>query len=611
MHPELPLFISIWKRRLMSSPLPLVLRSDQSADRKGKQLATVHIPYERGPFEVAAVQGRTIHPNGSVVALSGKPSDLLVFKGAGHRYQDMTFTLPAVEVGSIIEYRYQIRYKEDQVSSPIWMVQQPYFVHKAHYFFNPVFSVGQQVVDDHNQIAGGVMYATRLPYGGQVVQDSMHRYNLDVTNVPPLPRGDFLPPLNTLRESVIFYYTNANSGPEYWKTEGRFWAKKAERFCSVSSVTKKAAAELVAPGDSEEAKARKLYAAVMKIDNTDFDSSPNAKTKENKDAGSVWKQQRGTSDDIAMLYVSMARAAGLAAWPMQVVNRDRAEYEATYLSMDQFDDYIVVIEINGKDVYLDPGQKMCAFGVMHWKHELAKGFRLNKDGASIEETPAGPPKAAVVQRIADITLDEKAEITGTGRIVLSGQEALYWRQLALLEVMDELAKDFNDYLTRSLPEGVKGKLERFDGLDDYDANLTARIMLSGNLGALTAKRAILPAFLFEARGGQPFLEDLTREVPVDLHYATMEEDEITYHFLPAIKVASIPHGEAVNWADRIVFNSSVTQSGAAITAKRTFVRNSAVLASTLYNTLRYVYQKISSADQQQIVLNRDSETVPN
>jgi len=248
---------------------------------------------------------------------------------------------------------------------------------------------------------------------------------------------------------------------------------------------------------------------------------------------------------------------------------------------------------------------------MHWKHELTKGFRLNKDGASIEETPAGPPKAAVVQRIADITLDEKAEITGTGRIVLSGQEALYWRQLALLEVMDELAKDFNDYLTRSLPEGVKGKLERFDGLDDYDANLTARITLSGNLGALTAKRAILPAFLFEARGGQPFLEDLTREVPVDLHYATMEEDEITYHFLPAIQVASIPRGEAVNWADRIVFNSSVTQSGAAITAKRTFVRNSAVLASTLYSTLRYVYQKISSADQQQIVLNRDSQTVPN
>ena len=24
--------------------------------------------------------------------------------------------------------------------------------------------------------------------------------------------------------------------------------------------------------------------------------------------------------------------------------------------------------LDGKDVYLDPGQKMCPFGLLHWKH---------------------------------------------------------------------------------------------------------------------------------------------------------------------------------------------------------------------------------------------------
>jgi hypothetical protein len=578
---------------------------------KGKELATVHVPYERGPFQVAAVEGRTIHSDGSIVAFRGKPSDLLAFKGGGHQYNEMTFTLPAVEVGSVIEYRLQIRYKEDKVSSPVWMIQQRYFVHRAHYFFNPVFNVGQDVVDEHGQIAGGLMYATRVPYGGQVVEDSMHRYTLDVADVPPLPSGDYLPPLNTVRESVIFYYTNANSGPEYWKTEGKFWARNVERFCSPSGAIKKAAADLVAPGESNEAKARKIYAAVMKIDNTDFDGSHDPKTKGNKDAGSVLKQQRGSSADIALLYVSLARAAGLEAWPMQVVNRDHAEFEPTYLSMDQFDDYIVVIQINGKDVYIDPGQKMCSFGVLHWKHELTKGFRLSSDGASIEETPAGPPKAAVIRRIADITLDEMAAVTGPGRFVLGGQEALNWRQLALLETKDELAKNFNDYLSGSLPEGVKGELTGFDGLDDYESDLTAHIMISGSLGALTAKRVILPAFLFEARGKHPFLEDDTREVPVDLHYATMEQDEVTYHLSPTMKITSMPHGDSVEWASRIGFTFGLKEHDGAIVATRSFIRTSAVLDSSLYSTLRYVYQKISAADQQQIVLDRAGQTASN
>ena len=34
----------------------------------------------------------------------------------------------------------------------------------------------------------------------------------------------------------------------------------------------------------------------------------------------------------------------------------------------QLDDYIAIVVLDGKDVYLDPGQKMCPFGLLHWKH---------------------------------------------------------------------------------------------------------------------------------------------------------------------------------------------------------------------------------------------------
>jgi hypothetical protein len=578
---------------------------------KGKELATVHVPYEKGQFTVAAIRGRTIHPDGTIVPLQAKPTDLMTYRGGGRQFNDKTFTLPSVEVGSILEYYLQLRY-EDGASPPEWVIQQPYFVHKAHYFFNPVFNIGQDVVDKHGQVAGGLMYATRLPYGGQVAEDSIHRYTLDVADVPPMPTGDYMPPVNNLRESVIFFYTNANSGPEFWEREGKYWAKNAERFTANSGVIKKAAADIVASGDSDEVKARKIYAAVMKLDNTDFSgTTAPPKTKGNKDAASVWKQQRGTSDEITLLYIALARAAGVKAWPMQVVNRDRALYEPTNLSTEQFDDYIAIVELGGKEVYLDPGQKMAGFGVVHWKHEIAKGFKLTDKGVSIEETPAGPAKAASVQRFGDVGIDDKGTVTGTARFVFGGLEALLWRQLALLEQKDALAKDFSDYLDESLPEGVKGELDHFDGLAEFEGDLTAQIKLTGTLGATTAKRVIVPAFFFEARGKHPFVDEDSREVPVDLRYATMEQDDVTYRLPTGMKIASIPRNDDIAWAGRLGLTVALKQGDGTVNVKRSFVRAAAMFDPSLYGNLRYIYRRISNSDQQQIVLERGTETAAN
>lgn len=573
---------------------------------KGKELATVRVPYEHGQYTVSAIQGRTIHSDGSIVSLAAKPSDLMAFKGGGHQYNQMTFNLPSVEVGSILEYRLQIRYSEDSVSSPEWIIQQPYFVHRAHYFFNPTFNVGRQVVDEHGQIADGLMYSTRLRSGAQVVQDSLHRYTLDVTDIPPLPSGDWLPPLNAVRDRVIFFYTNVNSGAEYWDREAKYWTKNAERFTSPSGVIKKAAAELVASGDNEQARARKIYAAVMKIDNRDFAHSggEGSKPKGSKDAGAVWKQQSGTSDEITLLYIALARAAGLKAWPMQVVDRDRATFESIYLNTSQFDDFIAIVQIDGKDVYLDPGEKMCSFGNLHWTHELATGFRQTEKDTSIETTPAGPAKSADIQRFADIAIDEKGGAQGTIRLVMTGQEALYWRQVAQENERKEVSRRFNERMSANLPEGVTADFDHFDGLDDYDGNLVATAKVSGTLGSATGKRLIVPALFFESRGKHPFVEQEKRATPIDLHYATTEEDDVSYRFSSGVDVATIPQSANVSWGDHASLQIRHIANGNSFRVTRNLVRNSAVLDAGYYSVLRDFYLQMSQADQQQIVLTR-------
>ncbi|MGH9591119.1 MAG: transglutaminase, partial [Terracidiphilus sp.] len=66
---------------------------------KGKDLATVDIPYERSQFKITNVEGRTIHPDGTVFKLTAKPEDLMTSKSGDMVMARKVFTLPNVTVG--------------------------------------------------------------------------------------------------------------------------------------------------------------------------------------------------------------------------------------------------------------------------------------------------------------------------------------------------------------------------------------------------------------------------------------------------------------------------------------------------------------------------------
>ena len=92
---------------------------------KGKELATVETPYLNDKTPITDIKARTIHADGTVIPLVGKPEDLLTAKitarnGDKLDFERKVFNLPSVEVGSILEYSYQVRYDDKYVSSPKW-----------------------------------------------------------------------------------------------------------------------------------------------------------------------------------------------------------------------------------------------------------------------------------------------------------------------------------------------------------------------------------------------------------------------------------------------------------------------------------------------------------
>jgi hypothetical protein len=114
-----------------------VYRRIKVLTEKGKELATVEIPYAKGQRNITDIRGRTIHADGTIVPLVVKPEDLLIAKTGDMSYGKKVFTLPSVEVGSILEYFYDESYDDNHYSSPSWEIQQEYPVRKARYVFTP------------------------------------------------------------------------------------------------------------------------------------------------------------------------------------------------------------------------------------------------------------------------------------------------------------------------------------------------------------------------------------------------------------------------------------------------------------------------------------------
>ena len=587
---------------------------------KGKELATVTLPYFRTAFKITDIKGRTIHPDGTIVPLTVKPEDLTSLKtvdshGDQLQFNRRVFTLPSVEVGSILEYRYDLRF-DGYFSSPTWDIQRPYFVHKAHYSFTPFlnFQPGSAIasegalIDENGDPVNTLIWFKNLPPGLDVKTDLAGHYNLDIADVPPSPDEEWMPPSKSYLYRVHFYYENASTPAEFWTKTTKRWSRQVDHFADPSRPIHEAVSGLVAPGDTDLVKAQKLYQAVQALDNTDFSRTKSkAELKElglheAKRAEDTWSQKSGSAEDIALLYLALLRAAGLTAYAAKVPDREDDVFDPTYMYSGQLTDTVVILSTGGKEIFLDPGQKMCPFQTLSWHNSAASGLRQSTDGRNFVTLPEDPYTANTVVRTGDVTLDEHGAVTGDFRFLMRGQQALYWRQEALRNDPDDVKKEFDKWLVQIAPEGVEAHIDHFLSLDDPNTNLMAVVKVEGTLGSATSRRLLIPGFFFATRADHPFVNQEKRLEPVDMHYADMVTDQVVYHFPAGFSIEGSPQNNKLSWPGHAALSTKSQAAAGQITTARQLARAFTFAKPEDYQQLRNFYQQVAAADQQQLVL---------
>ena len=229
-------------------------------------------------------------------------------------------------------------------------------------------------------------------------------------------------------------------------------------------------------------------------------------------------------------------------------------------------------------------------------------MRQGEKGPELSGTPGNSYKDATTIRSGDLTIERDGSVKGTIRITMNGPAALRWREIAVRNDQDEVKKRFNEELHRMVPDGVDAEVDHFLGLNDYHSVLMAMVKVSGNMGTATGKRVFLPGIFFESRAKHPFVAEEKRLTAVDMEYADTVQDEVTYHLPDLFAVESAPPDLSIPWPGHAAFKVKSVENKSDVTVQRTFVRAFALLEPKDYSALRDFYQKVATADQQQLVL---------
>ena len=153
-----------------------------------------------------------------------------------------------------------------------------------------------------------------------------------------------------------------------------------------------------------------------------------------------------------------------------------------------------------------------------------------------------------------------------------------------------------------VPDGVTAEFDHFLGLEDYHSQLMGIVKISGNIGTETGKRMFVPAMFFESHAKHPFVAVEKRESPVDMEYGNVVKDEVTYQLPEGFAVESAPPDASVPWAGHSAFTVKTAAGKNEIKVSRTLACAFTFLDPKEYPELRDYYQKIATADQQQLVL---------
>jgi hypothetical protein len=479
-----------------------------------------------GKRHMTDIAGRTIKPDGSIVELKKDGIfDRDLVKARGAKVRGKTFTLPNVEVGDIIEYRYR-EHRDDEIPDytrlyfqrdlPMWTVT---------YHLKPL------------QLPW-LPYAMRsMAFGFQsneFKKEPDGYYATSMSNMPAFRKEPYMPPEDQLRAWMLLYYEEDKKidAEKYWKDLGKSDYTLFKQRIGADGLVKRTAAEIVS---GIEKPAEKLAAIDLfcrtKIQNASSSTSQmtaeqRKAVKENHSPGDTLKQKAGRFMDIDYLFAALATAAGFEARMARIPDRGDTFFSKQRPTRYFINNFSVAVKMDDKWRFFDPTSPYLEPGMLRWQEE--GGQALVSDPKEGFWTPVHclEPARSVRRHRGTFKLQDNGTLEGTVEYLYTGHagrdEKFQFEEMSAAQQEEDWKKSLKDRLSTSEISGFEMK----NVTDPIQPLIVKHQVTVSGYATRTGKRILLQPAFFQ-RNFSPRFTESNRKWDIYFDYGWSEDDEVT------------------------------------------------------------------------------------
>jgi hypothetical protein len=580
--------------------LKLYIRIKIFNDR-GRRYGDIQLPYKVELGKITDVQARTIRPDGTILEVEGRDIfDKLIFKNSEGTHRAKVFSMPGVEPGSIIEYRYRqtypqgFRYFQLELQSDLFIKQLNYRIIPPMISKSDVRWVTFNVQDDKRF---------------QPVWDGA--FNIKAENIAPFKREPLMPPELTVKMWAWLYYSD-----ELEMKPDKYWREYAERLhyralseTNPTKTVRRIVETITTANDKPDEKIARLYKYVQsEIQNIgpreEREEEPGKPVatpsafKKNATAEDTLKRRYGTPREINRLFIALLRAAGFDARVAELTTRDDNFFQKSFADSFQFNSEVTaVVATDGVIRFYDPGTQYCPLGSLAWEKEAVTALLYGRKDSRFVETSVSEAernnedKKLTITPFADGRVDVQMESKVTGlralelRSEMTGLTREQQRNRVLASARDRLP-------TATINES---SVTVSDALNTASAVDAAYKFTLPQAATPTEKRLLLkPALL--TRRDENFLSATTRSNSLYFHYPWSETERDIIETPEGYDIEQLPDTIDLD-IGAAHYRASFRCEGNRIVYERKLIVNAITFTTNQYPTVKAFFDQVSQADR--------------
>jgi hypothetical protein len=559
--------------------------------RKSSEITIAHGSY--GKLQNFAA--RTVLPDGRIIPVS---ADAKFVRKASHasRMSVTAVAFPSVEVGAILDYQYELLVDSD---SSIGYLSEDVPVRYAEVVF---------------RTPPGVRFHLwkRSPFGVKIETEQRNtsrgfEVRAWASNLPSVPDDPYGPPYRDLATQVILLPVSITGGNIHHSLH-ESWPKVCEgTVFSYGEIRRKDGgvaeqARQTAGSGTPRQQAEAIYRFVRdEIETEPYNFGPGVRWQYS--LRKVLSERRGLLAEKAILLQAMLKAVKIDSRLVWAADRDRGAIDMQVPMRSWFDRVLVMLELEGQRIFLDPSDRALGFGQLQASYEGTPALICDPKKPEGLVLPETSYDQNLRRAEIDLALDGQGRLAGTGTLRLTGQHA--WQRIDWKDDDAQTVQAWKDWLTENFRDFQISEVKAVESPDERQVTVTWS-MAQREEEVLGDEARIIPSAPLGPRG-QIFVQPASsRRTAVMFDFADREEVELRLRWPEGWRVETAPRSaNMVSAVGALSTEMEVREAERTLVFKRRLdVNRRDFKTPKEYEALRSLFADLEKSDAQPVFLAR-------